>query len=487
MGDPAHLWPAMLCLAEQETRLDATTQRRLVDFATRHGSVPVLAALARRADLDPVLDGELARVERAEVRAAWLARPGRSSTEILAALERETRERVLTAVARIPDLPEEVAAFVVSHCRGPQPLAALVASDGTSDTVRKTALLELGKRPGKLNSEQTEAVRELISGAPEVRRAVLRSATRADFLSLALRAAGDELDTECGEWLIGRLVLDVVGGIGTSEGELRDSTGHALINAAETARRVLDSVTGLEDLRARVVAELEPFETASWSSKWQHEEFSANLTSLRSKDSICGRTVEELYRTATGPDKAAALNAVRHLLDVPYGDEVARRRASALCSELAHSGKLHLDVLEELVRDRWNVRASLLAAGNLPVRIGVVIAQRARVDDKWAALAATCDPDAALEALLSDPDTETDTLLAMVNACPEPKIVARLPAKVLVQSSSTHPEATAAAAQLAIDRLGDDQDRWELFAELQYDSEVPLGELLDLVEAGTAG
>jgi hypothetical protein len=98
--------------------LDRAGQERIFHLAKTARKYDLLAALALRDDLCPALDDRLKDVDAAVVRAAWLARPGRTADEV-AELGHDNRDAVLSAVAGLPGLHDATYRFAANSDSAP--------------------------------------------------------------------------------------------------------------------------------------------------------------------------------------------------------------------------------------------------------------------------------------------------------------------------------------------------------------------------------
>lgn len=89
-------------------KTDSTTQAAIFRYASECGDHGLLAELAGHPGLVAEIDEALAKIPAVTVRAAWLSRPGRGSSEISESLRSEKRSTVLMALAGITGLPAAI-------------------------------------------------------------------------------------------------------------------------------------------------------------------------------------------------------------------------------------------------------------------------------------------------------------------------------------------------------------------------------------------
>jgi hypothetical protein len=84
------------------------TQMRLFTALRAAKQYKDLVVLAGRADLDPAVDELIGTITAPTIRAAWLARPGRSLDALAAAGRKQAHATIVDVVARVPGLPADV-------------------------------------------------------------------------------------------------------------------------------------------------------------------------------------------------------------------------------------------------------------------------------------------------------------------------------------------------------------------------------------------
>lgn len=128
-----------LTLTKDRSPLPAVLQRRVLAVATTRRDQTLLAALAERVDLDPDVEATLVATGAARVLSAWLSRPGRDRTHLLAAA-RDRRVTVRAAVAAVRGLDDEV--YTATIGRGEAAvLRALTENRSVSDEVLSQLLV----------------------------------------------------------------------------------------------------------------------------------------------------------------------------------------------------------------------------------------------------------------------------------------------------------------------------------------------------------
>ena len=118
-------------------------QHRIFANAVANKDHALAVKLLNHPSLDQSVDDKLRDVEAAAVKAAWAARPGRSTAELTALVDAEKRANVLTALAERTDLPEEVYVAIAAKATGIKTLSALVSNSNAPSEARDRALAAL--------------------------------------------------------------------------------------------------------------------------------------------------------------------------------------------------------------------------------------------------------------------------------------------------------------------------------------------------------
>ena len=124
--------------------LDSSTppvlfQHRIYEYASKNKLTALLVKLASHPNLDPSVDDLLKSVRTAQVVAARLSNPVRSSEEIISTLEKESRVSVLSAVADHPYLTAAAQRTIATKVTNRNVLLGLVKNVNVEDEIRLLA------------------------------------------------------------------------------------------------------------------------------------------------------------------------------------------------------------------------------------------------------------------------------------------------------------------------------------------------------------
>ena len=181
-------------------------QQRILRYAERAKDYELLGRLAGHASLDPAVDAQLRNHDAATVKAAWAARPGRTSDELIALIEGETRVKVLAALAERDDLPTDVYATIARQAKGQGALLAVVvnqivdskvrisAASRYIDVIREAAAKNEDTRRGR--TQCADGLSKLFSSAPDIAADIVRGTQDLDILATAAYAARLEPDEQ---------------------------------------------------------------------------------------------------------------------------------------------------------------------------------------------------------------------------------------------------------------------------------------------------
>lgn len=167
-------------LATSATTLGPVLQRRIHRHSVARKDDVLAAALARRGDTLTELDDLLGAHRSAKVAAAWLTRPGRSSTVIAARLDRERRVSVVEAVAKTADLDPAVYATCAAAL-SPRVAHALLANPSVDVHVASTCAQYLATVDG-IDSSNERVADLLRERCDVVREAYLQAAHDVEML-----------------------------------------------------------------------------------------------------------------------------------------------------------------------------------------------------------------------------------------------------------------------------------------------------------------
>ena len=92
----------------EDPNMGYDSQKRLYEYGFESKDYDLLTKLALHSNLDNSIDLLLSKIDAVSVRAAWVAKPGRSTEEILAMVSKEKRINVLTNLLSNPDIPEDI-------------------------------------------------------------------------------------------------------------------------------------------------------------------------------------------------------------------------------------------------------------------------------------------------------------------------------------------------------------------------------------------
>jgi len=92
----------------EDPNMGYDSQKRLYEYGFERKDYDLLTKLALHSNLDDSIDLLLSKIDAVSVRAAWVAKPGRSTDEILAMISKEKRINVLTNLLSNPDIPEDI-------------------------------------------------------------------------------------------------------------------------------------------------------------------------------------------------------------------------------------------------------------------------------------------------------------------------------------------------------------------------------------------
>lgn len=133
-------------LLSSPTPSDETLQTAAARHALDTADQELMVILLRRTDLFADVDALLAECELPRVRAAWLARPGRSADVVTAHVRGESRATVLAAVASHPATPITILETLAGDSRR-SILEALLSNPSSPDTALVKAISQLGENP----------------------------------------------------------------------------------------------------------------------------------------------------------------------------------------------------------------------------------------------------------------------------------------------------------------------------------------------------
>jgi hypothetical protein len=117
----------------------ALFQQRIYEYASRNKLTALLVKLASHPNIDPTVDDLLKSVRTAQVVAARLSNPARSSEEIVSTLENESRVSVLSAIADHPALTADAQRTIATKVSNRNVLLGLVKNPNVEDEIRLLA------------------------------------------------------------------------------------------------------------------------------------------------------------------------------------------------------------------------------------------------------------------------------------------------------------------------------------------------------------
>jgi len=183
--------------------LPPATQDKLFELLERHKDYDALARMCALANLSDSVDERLGAIGAAQVRSAWVSRPGRDPAEVHASLRREKRVGVLTALAEMELSDPALYAVIAEANSSPTVATALLLSPHATVQARKVAAQRLARAADENKRVELDRVRAEVVSDLEVLTAFAGVASGPATLAVAMLA--DDLDDGTATGLVGRL------------------------------------------------------------------------------------------------------------------------------------------------------------------------------------------------------------------------------------------------------------------------------------------
>jgi hypothetical protein len=427
----------------------AELQRRVLKYAAATKDNTLLVHLAGLGNLDPEVEVALSKRGEAEVLMAWACRPGRSTEDLVARFSSEKRATLLAELAARTDLPADVYTELAKHSSASVATALLVNVNAPLEARKKAA--ERAVTTVRDSYSASYNVRSMFADLPqEVRdHAIMFAKSPAQIVGL-----------------VGVISPDAVGNAAERVIELlkSDVAGWNVRTALDTVWNALD-INGRKELQTRL---LSLNDTTVFTNNAQQiiNDFASRSLSDPIQDAIEALGVE------TDPDTIRAL--YKQISSASY-----HSRKEALAAAAGNPNT----PFEILVDDvRWfdeTVAEALTKRSDFTIESAKLFLD-ARVGlDIFETFAVVVDAEEMLRYACADS-------VHLPYWVDNTKVIQSKPVLALelypISKVFDHAAVAKLARNLVMERLGDDDKRWETFNGLASEWSSGLTGLLDAVD-----
>ena len=427
-------------------------QNRVFNYAAKNKDVELLIKLSQLTNLDAEIDEKLSKRQEAEVLAAWASRQGRTTDALIERFASEKRATLLTQLAQRTDLPEALYLQIAKH-ESASVGEAILKNSSAPEAARITAAKH-ALRSVRASWSTHQRVTDLFRGAP------------AQAALVGLEHA-PSLQHLCG--LLGTIDR-------SNHNAVVDKTIELLITKSTeldyTTRTNMDTVWSTlgADQRTRLISGINEAVSADKLSFNGGGHFLKDLISRPVIDPI-ERALEIIVSSVDETEIRIALNET-----VNKGNYTQRREAlhravlnincpvDAITSQVGFMDRDDLGTLAERVIDNDDIILDLLKISASNVAPVVVKAGK--------------DLRNYVEKVAAGSETPVWARFLVSHINDTSFAISVLGAKDVLTDYSLAP----AARKLMLDRLGEDNSRWELLERLIVEWSGTLPDLLNSVD-----
>lgn len=337
----------------------AQVQKRIFDYAAKNSKGAVLLVkLALHPALDPSVDEELKKITAANVVAARVSRPGRTTEEIWAVLEKEKRVSVLNAIAAQGNLSESAQQTIASNTKHKAVLMSLIMNPAAAFHNRTTAAANYvdysrGVSDGSMNMKRVDALINIEGTLPGFLEAAAKTTTDIELLYAAARVG--DLDADGQHRLVTGFIARYSIGLSVPESSTSYYAGNdaqgQLINIAE---ELCDSGFIADAARKELVKGLErtskSFKKGSYMLT-QYELMIANVK--RAWKNVFLEYSERVDNAKTEEDISKVVADVMNVYNTT--DDISRSMLEQFAHKLAASSLTTPELLDDIF-DRIHIR-----------------------------------------------------------------------------------------------------------------------------------
>jgi hypothetical protein len=405
-------------LDANEINLD--TQKRIFTYGSRVRDASLLARLAGHPSLTAEMDARIRDIDLAEVKAAWAARPGRQTADLVKLVEKEKRVKVLTSLAERDDLPDELYNQLAVKSTGQSALFAIASNVNAPQQARHKATARLaamfipGEVSGGAETRKVAEVTKLLGNSPELADIVVRNTENHGAIGACVAATGL---SPASQRHIARIAKKLAASTierFTRQESRRYYSWYGQNWIPSIAEALADHGDIDKQAGDELIAMLEELDTAANSptpsnatgnqpsSSRHHSEFKNAADKLRE---AMGKTRVDLLSLASSASTPAEIATVITELEKRNGGYNRFSRSAAVVVALVNNPVTSLNEISELVARylNWQNRNLFANLTSDPDRVAVVASRMVY----W-------DVDAILERS-SDPQASFATLLTMVS------------------------------------------------------------------------
>jgi len=427
-------------------------QQRVFTYASHNKDIELLIKLCQLSNLDPDLDDQLSKRQEAEVLAAWASRPGRTTDALIARFATEKRATLLTQLAQRTDLPEALYLQIAKHESAS--VGEAILSNSSAPEAARVLAAKNALRSVRASWSTHQRVSDLFRGAPA--SAALVGLAHAPSLQHLCGLLGT-LDRSAHDAVVDRAIELLISK--SSELDYTSRTNVETVWSAlgsEQRSRFVDGIT------AAVAAEKLTFNGGGY--------FLKDLINRPVVDPI-ERALETIVTSDDETDIRIAINDA-----VNSGNYQQRREAlhravqnpkspvDAITSHLGYMDRDDLGALAERVIDNDDLILELLQTSAHNV---APVVSRAGKDLR-----------VYVEKVAAGSETPMWARFLVTNINDVQFALSVLGVRDVITDYSLAP----AARQLMLDRLGEDNSRWELLERLIVEWSGTLPDLLNLVD-----